>query len=161
MKAISLWQPWASAVARGAKTIETRSWRTNYRGPLAIHAAKRKVICELIHYGSMWGWRGALGLRDTGTIFDIPFGAIIAVCELIDCRPTGTFTVDELDTHRGQGAYVWDERMLGNFEPGRFGWILRGARPFPEPIPYRGRQGFFEIPDDIVTGGERVPTSEA
>ena len=43
MKALSLWQPWASLVALRVKTIETRSWSTSYRGPLAIHAAKRPV----------------------------------------------------------------------------------------------------------------------
>lgn len=40
MKAITLTQPWATLVAIGAKRIETRSWATRYRGPLAIHAAK-------------------------------------------------------------------------------------------------------------------------
>ncbi|HVM07165.1 MAG TPA: ASCH domain-containing protein [Acidimicrobiales bacterium] len=40
MKAISLWQPWASLIAYGVKTIETRSWSTPYRGRIAIHAAK-------------------------------------------------------------------------------------------------------------------------
>lgn len=34
MKAIRLWQPWASLIALGHKTIETRSWPTKYRGPL-------------------------------------------------------------------------------------------------------------------------------
>jgi hypothetical protein len=38
MKALSLWQPWATLVSIGAKRIETRSWPTKYRGPLAIHA---------------------------------------------------------------------------------------------------------------------------
>lgn len=38
MKALTLHQPWASLVALGVKTIETRSWGTSYRGPLAIHA---------------------------------------------------------------------------------------------------------------------------
>lgn len=40
MRAITLTQPWSSLVARGQKKIETRSWQTSYRGPLAIHAAK-------------------------------------------------------------------------------------------------------------------------
>jgi hypothetical protein len=40
MKALSLWQPWATLIALKKKQIETRSWRTTYRGPLAIHAAK-------------------------------------------------------------------------------------------------------------------------
>src|SRR3972149_12240119 len=40
MKAISLWQPWASLIAVGAKKYETRSWDTPYRGPLVICASK-------------------------------------------------------------------------------------------------------------------------
>jgi hypothetical protein len=36
MKALTLIQPWASLVAIGAKRVETRGWRTSYRGPLAI-----------------------------------------------------------------------------------------------------------------------------
>lgn len=42
VKAISLWEPWASLMRSGAKTVETRSWYTSYRGPLLICAAKRK-----------------------------------------------------------------------------------------------------------------------
>jgi len=41
MKAISLWQPWATLISIGAKRIETRSWETLYRGSIVIHAAKR------------------------------------------------------------------------------------------------------------------------
>jgi hypothetical protein len=40
VKALTVRQPWASLIACGAKTIETRSWRTSYRGPIAIHAGK-------------------------------------------------------------------------------------------------------------------------
>lgn len=42
MKALSLWQPWATLIAIGAKQYETRGWSTPYRGPLIIHAAKTK-----------------------------------------------------------------------------------------------------------------------
>jgi len=35
MKALTLYQPFASLVALGLKQVETRSWRTSYRGPLA------------------------------------------------------------------------------------------------------------------------------
>ncbi len=44
MKAITIWQPWASLIACGAKKYETRSWATNYRGPIAIHAARLNPI---------------------------------------------------------------------------------------------------------------------
>ena len=39
MKALTLYEPYATLVALNLKKIETRGWRTNYRGPLAIHAA--------------------------------------------------------------------------------------------------------------------------
>lgn len=59
MKAVTLWQPWASLVAIGAKTIETRSWATSYRGPLAIHAAARKPAVPDPH-----GWIGRYNLGE-------------------------------------------------------------------------------------------------
>ena len=40
MKAISIHQPWASLIAFGEKRFETRSWKTDYRGPLLIHASR-------------------------------------------------------------------------------------------------------------------------
>jgi len=49
MKAISLHEPYASLIMVKAKTIETRGWRTHYRGPLLICASKRRVISEIIH----------------------------------------------------------------------------------------------------------------
>ena len=111
MRAISLWQPWASAIAVGAKRVETRHWSTPYRGPLAIHAAKRKVVDELIYYHSSPNWQGALaplgwvGMSDAKLInagYGLPFGAIVATCNLIDCRPSESFTQEELHARRGQ-----------------------------------------------------------
>ena len=43
MKALTIWQPWASLLVSGQKKYETRSWATAYRGPIAIHAAMRPV----------------------------------------------------------------------------------------------------------------------
>lgn len=40
MKVVSLMQPWATLIALGEKSIETRSWATKYRGEIAIHASK-------------------------------------------------------------------------------------------------------------------------
>ena len=160
MRAISLHQPWASAVALGSKRVETRHWPTDYRGPLAIHAAKRRVVDELIRLGAYWSWQGAM--RGAGVRFGgpglgdvLPFGAIVAVCTLADCRPSESFTVGELDTPRypeGDKArlYGWTERQMGNFELGRFGWVLTDVRPLPMPIPFIGRQRFFNVPDELL-----------
>jgi ASCH domain len=40
LRALSIRQPWAWAVAAGHKRVENRTWSTSYRGPLAIHAAR-------------------------------------------------------------------------------------------------------------------------
>ena len=47
MKAVSVKQPWASLIAEGNKTIETRTWPTNYRGDLLICASKKPKIEDL------------------------------------------------------------------------------------------------------------------
>lgn len=103
MKALTLWQPWASLLACGAKKYETRGWETKYRGPIAIHAAIKKppkqgdidwkifnaITTALTkHYG---GWRfdwhlGGTKVNHDGTDngFDIPLGCIIAIAELVN-----------------------------------------------------------------------------
>lgn len=134
MRAISLWQPWASAIALGWKRIETRHWATTHRGPLAIHAAKRwthdereewEIACE-IH-----------GLPQDAP----PLGALVAVTRLAEIRRTESL----LST-----GVTLEEQEWGNFGPGRFGWLLTDIAPLPEPIPFRGAQGLFDVPDNIL-----------
>jgi hypothetical protein len=148
-------------MAFGAKQIETRSWSTTYRGPLAIHASKRAVISELMDMEYDLSWAAAMGLclgADVGipTVFldELPFGAIVAVCELVDCRRTGSFAGDILDYKRRRDGYPcaishWTERMLGDYSLGRFGWVTENMRRLERPIPYRGRPGLFDIPDSV------------
>ena len=40
MRAISIREPWSSAILAGRKTIEVRSRRTNHRGPLLLCCSK-------------------------------------------------------------------------------------------------------------------------
>ena len=138
MKAISLWQPWATAIALGVKRVETRSWSTNYTGPLAIHAAKHWTKAEK----EFAGVEHALGRLPAR----LPFGAIVATCTLIGCRFTE-------DVERQVSAI---ERIYGNYSAGRFAWFLDNIIALPEPIPFKGAQGFFNVPDDIV-GGTTTP----
>jgi activating signal cointegrator 1 len=59
---LTLWQPWASLVALGVKTIETRSWSTKYRGPIAIHAAARRPRASDLP--GAHGWIGSFMLGE-------------------------------------------------------------------------------------------------
>jgi len=127
IKAISLWQPWATLVAIRAKQFETRSWPTNYRGPLAIHAAQRwtreqRELCETEPFKS------AL----TGYL---PFGRIVAVCNLVDCCTTDSIAAFGISPN---------ELAFGDWTHGRFAWELTLVRQI-QPIPCTGRQGFFTV----------------
>ena len=44
MKAITVLQPWATLLVTGKKHIETRSWKTNYRGEILIHTGKKDPL---------------------------------------------------------------------------------------------------------------------
>lgn len=134
MKAISLWQPWASAIALGHKRIETRHWLTSYRGLIAIHAAKRWTADER-EFHSAEHRAGRLPAH-------LPLGAVVAIANLVAIRRTEDLveTIGPI------------EALYGNYEPRRFGWMLEDIRPLREPFPCVGRQGLFEIdmPDEAV-----------
>lgn len=74
MKTLTVRQPWASLIAAGLKDVENRTWRTNYRGLLAIHAGSGTDRHALDTYGHL------LDNPD-----QLPHGAIIAVATLTDC----------------------------------------------------------------------------
>lgn len=131
MRAISLWQPWAAGIAIGHKSIETRHWSTNYRGPLLIHAAKR-FGPEEREFASVERTLGRLPER-------LPLGAYIAITHLVDVRPT-----EELALEVGP-----IEKLYGNYEPGRYGWILERTSSFP-PVPAKGRQGFWTPSEEEI-----------
>ena len=69
----------------------------------------------------------------------LPAGALIAVCDKVICKHTRLLHVDA------------EEREMGNFAPGRFGWDPVNMRELPAPIPWRGMQSLFEVPDHIIT----------
>ena len=139
MKVISLWQPWASLIAVGAKSIETRSWPIAYRGPLAIHAAKstegKKYLDALTP------------LLPVGfpPYAELPFGAIVCVCRLAKCSRTDDITAawERCPEHPSAER----EYAFGDYSPGRFGWLLKDVVALSEPIECSGRQGLWEIPD--------------
>ena len=134
MKAISLWQPWATPVVMGRKRYETRHWKTAYRGPLLIHAAKRWQADQKMLLDE-WPFRQLLdGVP-------LPRGCILGRVNLTGCFLTENVLSRIAET----------ECALGDWSRGRFCWRLEEAVLFRVPIPFRGSQGFFEVPDDLLT----------
>ena len=119
MKAISLHQPWASMIASGDKTIETRWWRTHYRGDLLICSTKRPVVR------------------------DLPSGYALAIVTVYDCVPYKTeharaagfderTAINMLRLERQNNDHFWS-------------WMLEDIRRIKEPFKVTGRQGFFNV----------------
>lgn len=136
MKALTLTQPWATFVAHGIKTIETRSWSTNYRGWLAIYAARgfpdwAKAQCVEQPFKF---WLDKLGY----TVETLPMGCIVAKADLIDCT---RFTVGyEPPGH---------EAEFGDFTIGRYGFIFRTVWRYRKPIPATGALNIWEWKEPI------------
>lgn len=153
MKAISLHQPWASLVGRG-KSIETRSWPTSYRGPIAIHAAKKWSECQRVS----WHAFAATANQRVATV--LPFGAIVATASLVDCIPTERVTDRPFKDNKpwywsGEFLYAGqDELTFGDYSPGRYAWLLEDIRILPEPVPCRGNRRIFNIPDELLEGSK-------
>jgi len=140
VKALTLWQPWATLIALGEKHYETRHWVTPYRGPLVIHAAARKVRPDELNL-QILDTLGAHGLE----IDDLPLGAGLCVVNM-----TKVWNTTTLVTFAGLDI---KERSFGNYTPGRYAWQLDNLRVFPQPIPAKGEQGLWEwrLPLEITS----------
>lgn len=125
LKALSIMQPWAWLIVNGHKNIENRDWRTTYRGPVAIHAGKKM---DESAYTSL--------IRSYHPVTSEPYevaapathyyhqGGIVGVAEIVDCV----------------------EQSSSSWFVGRYGFVIRNARPVPL-IPVKGALGFFNWQD--------------
>lgn len=142
MKCLSLWEPWATLIARGDKQIETRSWFTSYRGPLAIQAAKTsKSLCI---WGPIWLQADSDIKARLKQVPECPrpwpLGSIVAVATLFDCVPTVPLA----------DVLSMKERAFGDYTIGRFAWVLKDVRALSKPIPVRGYQGLWDLDPEVT-----------
>lgn len=154
MKAISLWQPWASLVALGEKQWETRSYSRSHRGPIAIHAAQTKEPAIL--YSRCEPYKGALERHGIVDWCELPLGSIIAVAYLERIVTSLEWIREYCKTPTDRKADK--EYCFGDYSTGRFAWKLTDLYKLEKPIPYRGRQQLFNI--DAATA-ERIEQERA
>lgn len=133
MKALTLTQPHASLIPLGAKRIETRSWSTNYRGRIAIHAAKgfpqkARALCQAHPFIEALN---AFNLTEK----DLPLGAVVATANLWRVQRIGTNDYPEEP-----------EKSFGDYRAGRYAWFLDDIRAI-EPVPCKGMLGLWEWDD--------------
>ena len=159
MKAISLWQPYATLLAGGAKSVETRGWHMSHRGPLLVHAAKKwdgrlADLCRLNVFAT------ALERCGYSSSTALPFGAIVGAVEVVDCVPVERVAFQDRDDLSGLidltppgGPGLWvgpTERAFGDYTARRYAILCRNARAFREPVPCKGQQMLWDVPDHLV-----------
>ena len=159
MYALTLTQPWATLVALGAKRIETRSWKTDHRGWLAIHAAKgfpkwakelcgTEPFCSLLEkqFGFLYPWVNSGAVSHTAKL---TLGAIVAVGKLVRCYSTYQIGLNHIPGREADWPQLEKERELGDYSAGRYMWVLEDVRRLPEPIPCKGALGLWRLPAEI------------
>lgn len=128
MKALTLWQPYASAIAQKLKQFETRSWSTKHRGLILIHASVKPMTIEYAKLAAKYR-------IDTSCM-----GEIVAIANLDDCiLMTPEFIQQQSQT----------ELDLGDWRLGRYAWKLSNIRIPEYPIKVSGKQGLWTFHDDI------------
>ena len=136
LKAITLYEPWASLMAIGAKRNETRPRRINHRGDIAIHAAKKDYGCsEAVGYAAVKAFRDR-GLEPSPDTL----GRIVAVVNLYDVQPA----------ERVYPTSSAEELAFGNYLCGRWIYLTHTVRRLAKPVPCRGYQSIgWTVPPDV------------
>jgi hypothetical protein len=127
--ALSVRQPWAFGIIYAGKDIENRDWSTRYRGPVLIHAGLYKPTSDdAAEFNDVWNTAmtpgeirsiiESVGLKKRD---DLQRGGIIGQAEIADCV----------------------ERSTSKWFFGRYGFVLRNAKPLPF-APCKGKFGFFK-----------------
>lgn len=123
--ALSIRQPWAELILQGRKTIELRTWETDYRGPLWLHTGKA----------------ADLDLDRSFGVPDPPRGAFLGRITLVDISP--------IDPPRWER---WRSQHLdsGRYHPGLFAWHLSSAERLRQPVPAPGRLNLFKVDEALA-----------
>jgi len=153
MKAISIWQPWASllfAPGEFRKVYETRPRTMGFKPGerIAIHASKTlkgmdfySSISSITHMPDGRMIRAALeamyGTERSET--QMPLGCIIGTVEVQHWQ------------HTADGYWVSEqERAFGDWRAGRVAIPTREPLLFKTPIPFIGKQGVFRVDDQLI-----------
>ena len=154
MKCLSIMEPFATLIAMNEKKIETRSWKTNYRGKLAIHASKNinkdsKQYCLKNDYIKILKDKYVIINENNKVQYNFDFGHIIATCDLIDCVQMKELHEDYAIIENGMKV-IGNELEFGGYEPGRYAWILDNIKMLDKPIEAKGQLGIWNYNEIFI-----------
>lgn len=117
MKCLSVSQPFADLIVNGKKRIELRNWSTRYRGEFLVHSPLKikKNDASRLH------------------LDNFVTGAIIGKAEIFDVK-----------RYNDASECKKDYKLHHSLEFKKYGFMLKKAKSFRVPIPYRGKLGLFE-----------------
>ena len=127
MKAITIRQPWASLIKENIKRFEIRSWKTNYRGEVFIHAGSGIDKQYLSKY------------KDIVDIDNLPKGKIIAKASIIDCILLDEDNVNELNRDNNQGYKINMDAI------GKYAFVLSNIKSVNYDNEVKGQLGLWNI----------------
>ena len=134
MKVLSIKEPYATLIKNKKKYIETRSWKTNYRGELYIHASVSEIGEDV---------KNRKDLMELVSDDEMGYGNILCKCELIDC----IYMTEEYINYIKKNEY--EQYICGHYEVGRYAWVLKNIEPLKFPIQVKGRLGIWSYDDKI------------
>ncbi len=172
MKAITEKQPWGSLIVAGIKDIENRTWKTNFRGRVLIHAGYSwdRSLAEICLSEEIKPHLERLGLihkyKDENTgykgySFSFHHGAIIGSVEIVDCviNHSSVWAEKQHCLHKPRCEDLtklpncWDGCMY--FSKPIYNWVLANPIKFPEPIPAKGKLSFWDYPNLLAEPEEK------
>ena len=126
MKCLTIKQPFATLIAENIKKAEIRTWKTNYRGELYIHAGKSVDTNRLKEY------------IDIIDINNLDTSVIIAKCNLVDCVKIDEGYINRYnEENKGSGYYISNKCI------GSYAFVLDNIEKIEE-IPAKGKLSFWE-----------------
>jgi hypothetical protein len=125
MKAISVQQPFAFEILSGQKTIEVRTWDTLHRGDLLICSSKKPAFSK----DEMEEMEEEYGCT-------FLYGHALCIVRVADAR-----LMQKGDEEKA---------LMDEIDPEAYSWVIEDVRPII-PFPVKGKQGFFEVDDSLVT----------
>ncbi len=131
MKVLSIKEPFATLIKDKVKIYETRSWKTNYRGEIYIHASLSLSKSENVKTATKY-------LKS-----DMKPGYILCRCELVDCIPMTKEFIDYIYKKTNEADY-------GRYAEGRFAWKLKVIDVLNEPISAKGKLGIWNYSKEPV-----------
>lgn len=143
MKALPLWQPWATLVALAAKRVETRAYPPQLKD---LYYGQRIAIHATLTKDELWLCETEPFRQFTPDAKALPLGAIVATCVLDRASQITVESAEQLrETNPAEFAF-------GNYAAGRWAWVLRDVEQLEIPVPFKGKWRQIPDVDDALLG---------